>query len=144
MLGKDKLTEAEARQISPIVLAFVGDAVYNLYVKEKLVRAGGGKASDFQRTAARVVSARGQSAFLERLLPLFTDEETEIFRRGRNAKKPSKSKNADPLEYNRSTGFEAVIGYLYLVGRTDRIEELLEKDDGSSYELKPVAEEYKP
>lgn len=144
MFGKDELTAEKARSLSPIVLAFVGDAVYNLYVKEKLVRAGGGKASDFQRTAAQVVSAHGQSAFLEKLLPCFTEEEAEIFRRGRNAKKPTKSKHADPLEYNRSTGFEAVLGYLYLVGRTDRIEELLEKDDGSSYALAPAAEEYRP
>jgi ribonuclease-3 family protein len=144
MFEKGKLTEIEARQISPIVLAFVGDAVYNLYVKEKLVLTGGGKASDFQRSAARVVSAHEQSAFVERLLPRFTEEETEIFRRGRNAKKPTRSKNADPLEYNRSTGFEAVIGYLYLVGKTDRIKELLEADDPSSYALAPVAKEYKP
>ena len=74
------------------------------------------------------VSAHGQSALLERLIPRFTQEEADIFRRGRNAKKPTKSKNASVAEYNRSTGFEAVIGFLYLTGRYSRIDELLSED----------------
>ena len=81
------LTKEEVRLINPVTLAFVGDAVYSLYVRERLVLAGGGKASDFQRAASKVVSAHGQSDFLEKLLPEFTEEEAEIFRRGRNAKK---------------------------------------------------------
>ena len=81
------LTEAEARQINPVVLAFVGDAVYSLYVRQRLVRSGAGKAADFQRAASKIVSAEGQSVFLEELEPLFTQTEAEIYRRGRNAKK---------------------------------------------------------
>ena len=81
------LSKEEAKQLNPVVLAFVGDAVYSLYVREKLVFSGGGKAADFQRTASKVVSAHGQSELLEKLLPLFTEEEAEVFRRGRNAKK---------------------------------------------------------
>lgn len=68
------------------------------------------------------------SAFLEKLLPVFNEEEAEVFRRGRNAKKATKSKNASVAEYNRSTGFEAVLGFLYLSGDVQRISELLALD----------------
>ena len=69
MFGLDSvLSKEEARQLNPVVLAFVGDAVYSLYVRERLVFTGGGKASDFQRSASKVVSARGQSEFLEKIL----------------------------------------------------------------------------
>ena len=71
------------------------------------------------------VSAKGQSELIERLLPALTEEEADIFRRGRNAKKSTRSRHASVGEYNRSTGFEALIGYLYLTGRHERIEELL-------------------
>lgn len=119
------MDRAKAAQINPITLAFLGDAVYSLFVRERLVRSGSGKAADFQRAAAKVVSARGQSAFLDEVLPLLTVDEEEVYRRGRNAKKPTKSKHASVAEYTRSTGFEAVIGYLYLSGDYARITELL-------------------
>ena len=140
MFGLDSiLNKEEAKQLNPVVLAFVGDAVYSLYVRERLVFTKGGKAADFQRTASKIVSAKGQSGFLETLLPLFTEEESEIFRRGRNAKKATKSKNASVAEYNRSTGFEAVIGYLYVTGQKDRIDELLNRGEETLYEI-PVLE----
>ena len=127
--------------MNPVVLAFLGDAVYSLWVRERLVCSGAGKAAEFQRAAAKIVSARGQSAFLENVLPLLTEEETEIFKRGRNAKKPTKSKSATAAEYNRSTGFEAVIGYLYLLGRTERLQELfalsVTEDFTAEEEVKP-------
>ena len=74
MFGSDFLSKEEAKRINPVVLAFVGDAAYSLYVRERLVLSGGGKAADFQRAAAKVVSAHGQSGFLETLLPRFTEE----------------------------------------------------------------------
>ena len=89
-----KMEKSEAIAVNPVTLAFLGDAVYTLYIRDRLVRSGTGKAADFQRASAKLVSARGQSAFLERVLPLFTEEESDIYRRGRNAKKPTKSKNA--------------------------------------------------
>ena len=112
-------------------------------VREGKARAGG-KASDFQRAASKVVSAHGQSDFLEKLLPEFTEEEAEIFRRGRNAKKATKSKNATTSEYNRSTGFEAVLGFLYLSGNLERLEQLFSMDDKDSYKIDAVSEGYKP
>lgn len=138
------LTETEAVQFNPVVLAFLGDAVYSLWIREKLVRSGAGKAAEFQRAAAKVESARGQSAFLERVFPLFTEREEEIYRRGRNAKKATKSKHATPAEYNRSTGFEAVLGYLYLTGDQARIEELLSLTDEDDLKGQAASAAFKP
>ena len=123
------ISASRAVNLSPVTLAFVGDAVYSLYVRERLVLSTDFKTGELQKLTSKEVSAHGQSMLLEKLQPLFTEEENEIFRRGRNAKKPTKSKNASVAEYNRSTGFEAVLGYLYLTGQYDRISELLENGD---------------
>ena len=138
------ITEAEARQLNPVVLAFVGDAVYSLYVRERLVLSGGGKASEYQRAASKIVSAEGQSAFLSVIEPLLTETEAEIYKRGRNAEKATKSKNASAAAYNRSTGFEAVIGYLHLTGARARVDELLSYADESLFKAVKAAEAYKP
>ncbi len=138
------LSETEARQINPIVLAFVGDAVYSLYVRERLVCSGAGKASEFQRAASKIVSAEGQSEFLSILEPLLTEAETDVYKRGRNAKKATKSKNASAVAYNRSTGFEAVLGYLHLTGKQDRIQQLLSHADETLFKAIKVASAYKP
>lgn len=141
---REFLSEQEARQLNPVTLAFVGDAVYSLYVRERLTLDVGGKSANLQRVAAKVVSAQGQSEFLDKVLPLFTEEEEDIFRRGRNAKKGTKSKSASHLEYNRSTGFEAVLGYLYLTGKDGRIKELLAKSDERDFAAIAVAQPFKP
>ncbi|MBQ8291473.1 MAG: Mini-ribonuclease 3 [Clostridia bacterium] len=138
------LNETEAGQINPVVLAFLGDAVYSLWIRERLVCSGAGKAADFQRAAGRLVSAKGQSAFLERVLPTLTERETEIFKRGRNAKKATKSKHASVAEYNRSTGFEAVLGYLYLIGARERIEVLLSHFNAEELQGQAAQTPYKP
>lgn len=119
------VSEEEARNYSPVTLAFVGDAVYTLYVREKLVLEHTYSTGTLQKLSSAEVSAHGQNALCEKILPLLTADETAVFRRGRNAKKPTRSKNASVAEYNNSTGFEALIGYLYLTGRYKRIEELL-------------------
>ena len=75
------------------------------------------RANELNKKAAEIVSAHGQSGALERMLPLLTEEEEAVYRRGRNAKKATKSKNATVSDYVRSTGFEALLGYLYLTGR---------------------------
>ena len=104
----------------------------------------GGKPSEFQRAASKVVSARGQSAFLEIVLPLFSQEEEEIYRRGRNAKKATKSKHATAAEYNRSTGFEAVLGYLYLTGNEERLNFLLAQTDEALLQGQAAEQAFKP
>lgn len=113
-----------AKQMNPVVLAFVGDAVYTLLVRKRLALGSAFKTGELNRMASLKVSAHGQSELLEKILPLLSEEESEIYRRGRNAKKLSKSKHASAAEYTRSTGLEAVVGYLYLIGRYERIEEL--------------------
>lgn len=119
------MQKQEVLKIHPVTLAFVGDAVYSLYVREKLVQAGEDKPGVYQKAASAAVSARGQNELLKKIEPLFTEEEAEIFRRARNSRKNSKAKNATAAEYNRSTGFEAVVGYLYLTENFPRIEEIL-------------------
>lgn len=144
LTGREPLTETQAKQMNPITLAFVGDAVYSAYVREKLAIEVDGKPSDLQRVASQVVSAKGQSAFLDELAPLLTETEEEIFRRGKNAKKPTHSKGATKLEYNRSTGFEAVLGYLYLTGENARIAQLLSLLDKADLQPKPQPQAFKP
>ncbi len=141
---REYLTELEAAQINPVTLAFVGDSVYSLYVRERLTLEVGGKSAGLQRVAAQVVSAQGQSEFVEGVLPLFTEAEADIYRRAKNAKKGAKSKSASHLEYNRSTGFEAVLGYLYLTGQDGRIKELLQKSDARDFQAIAVAQAFKP
>ena len=140
----EKLDKTEAGRINAVTLAFLGDAVCSLFVREKLVRSGTGNAGAFQRAASKVVSARGQSAFLDKVLPLFTEEETAVFKRGRNAKKATKSKNAGAVEYARSTGFEAVIGFLYLSGDFERICEILSLLDEEDLRGQATEKVYKP
>lgn len=122
------VSEAEARNLSPVTLAFVGDAVYSLYIRQKLVLSTDFNTGTLQKLTSSSVSAHGQSELLEKLLPKFSEEETSVYKRGRNAKKSTKSKNASVAEYNRSTGFEAVLGYLYLTGQYKRITELLNEN----------------
>lgn len=138
------LSETEAKQINPVVLAFLGDAVYSLWVRERLARSGSNKPSELQRAASSLVSARGQSVFLDKILPLLSESEEEVYRRGRNAKKATKSKNATPSEYNRSTGFEAVLGYLHLQGKTERIERLLAETEEALLKGQAAEKPYKP
>lgn len=121
-----KISNREALQLSPVTLAFVGDAVYSLYVREKVVLSSDKKPAELQKITSKEVSAHGQSELLSKIESSFTEDETAVFHRGRNAKKATKSKNASVAEYNRSTGFEAVLGYLYLSGQYDRISQLLE------------------
>ncbi len=118
-----------AKQMNPVVLAFVGDAVYTLLVRRRLALSSACKTGELNRRASERVSAHGQSERLEKILPLLDEEEAQIYHRGRNAKKPTKSKNASSAEYTRSTGFEAVVGYLYLIGEEARIEELFFRED---------------
>ena len=122
----EPISENRANNLSPVTLAFVGDAVYSLFVRHKLTLAADYTAGTLQKLSSAEVSAHGQNDLLRRIEPLFTEQEAAIFKRGRNAKKPSHSKNADLAEYNNSTGLEAVFGWLYLTGQNDRLLQLLE------------------
>ena len=118
------LREDEARRLPPLVLAYVGDAVYELYVRSRLAGTGGG-ARRLHAEGVRRVSAPGQERVWHVLERELSDVEAEVARRGRNAK-ANVPQHVDPATYRRSTALEAVLGYLYLTGREERIVSLLD------------------
>ena len=122
-----KMDESHANNLSPVVLAFVGDAVYTLFVRERLIFHNDSKSGELNKLATSQVKATAQADFFKQIEPLLNDKEVAIFKRARNAKKTTKAKNASVYEYNISTGFEALLGYLYLVGDYDRLNFLLNK-----------------
>jgi len=105
-------------------LAYLGDTIYDLYVRERLVRAGG-RMDVMHRAAVRLVRASAQSEALGRIEPMLTEEEASVVRRARNARQ-TPPRNADIHEYHRATALEALIGALYLSGERNRIDELME------------------
>lgn len=115
----------QAQQVNSLVLAYVGDAVQSLYVRQKLVLQHDLKAGDLHKLASSVVNAHNQALLADKLFDLFTDEEKSVFLRGRNGKSHHKAKNQSGSDYRKATGFEAVIGYLYLIGNDERIAQLL-------------------
>lgn len=115
----------DPRQLSPLTLAFLGDAVYELFVRERLVREANRPANALHGLAVRQVKASAQARDAARLLPLLDEEELAVYKRGRNAHPGHIPKNASHSDYHAATGFEALVGYLYLQGRTQRLEELL-------------------
>lgn len=117
----------EARQLHPLVLAYAGDAVYELFVRQYLISRGNHRPNHLHRTAVSFVSAEAQAAALRAIAPLLTEEEADVVKRGRNAKSGTAPRHADVQDYRHSTGFECLIGYLYFTGRSDRLIELLQK-----------------
>lgn len=120
------MTKDQARRVSPLVLAYEGDAAYELKVRTFLLEHSDGNVNTLHRKASEFVSAAAQSAFMEFLEPVLSEEEIEIYHRGRNAKSHSRPKNAEMICYRRATGFECLFGFLYLSGQTERIEQLFE------------------
>ncbi|MBD2872201.1 Mini-ribonuclease 3 [Paenibacillus arenilitoris] len=121
--------------MNPVVLAYIGDAVYELLVRQYLISLPNQKSNHLHREATRYVSAKGQRAVLERWQPHLTEEEADVVRRGRNAKSGNPPKNADPADYRLATALESLVGYLYYEGRTGRLHELLRiglGEEGSS------------
>jgi ribonuclease III family protein len=125
----DTNTKIDAKQINALALAYMGDAVYEMYVRQLLLTKGRIKPNQLHRAATSYVSAKAQAAILRKLYENneLTEEEQAIVKRGRNAKSGTTPKNTDVQTYKHSTAFEALIGYLFLLNRTDRLEELLSK-----------------
>lgn len=119
----------KAKVMNPVVLAFVGDAVYSLVVRTFLSTSSDKKSGVLSEKTATVVNAVSQAKLADKLFPIFTEDEADIYRRARNAKKPSRAKHSTVSEYNKSTGFEAVVGFLYLTGQEDRLVELLQNEE---------------
>ncbi len=116
----------EIKQKSPVELAFIGDAVYELMVREYISLHHDAPAGKLHTMCVEYVRAEAQVKAFERIQQYLTDEELDFIRRGRNANKVTASKNAEPAAYRIATGVESMFGYLYLSGNNDRIRELFE------------------
>lgn len=119
----------EPRQLSPLTLAFIGDSVYGMIIKTMVVLAGNCPANELDKKAVKYVKATTQAKIFDYLTEneVLTDEEADVLRRGRNAKSATTAKNASVGDYRKATGVEALVGYLYLSGRQERVVELMEK-----------------
>ena len=118
------IRKGDIRTYSPLTLAYIGDGIYDLVIRSMIVAQGNTKASQLHNHTSHLVKAHSQSAMMEYLLPVLSEEEEAVYKRGRNAKSPTMAKNASMSDYRRATGFEALMGYLYLADRFDRILEL--------------------
>ncbi|MGN0960730.1 MAG: Mini-ribonuclease 3 [Christensenellales bacterium] len=134
MFNLEDLDNATAKNLSPQVLAFVGDGVYSLYIRQMLVTTSKLKGKDLHNEVTSYVKARGQSNFIDKLLPVFDEIEMAIFKRARNHKTLSQAKNQNIIDYRRATGLEAVLGYLYLTGNMTRLNEILKLSIGENNE----------
>lgn len=123
-LGVEK---ADIRTYAPLSLAYIGDAVYDLWIRTYLVADGKNDPDKLHRKATKYVSAVAQSAILKAINDDLSENEQRVVKRGRNAKPHSTAKNATIADYLNATGLECLIGYLYLSGSTDRISELIKR-----------------
>lgn len=119
------LAETDIRTYSPLTLAYIGDGVFDLVIRSVVVAKGNTKASRLHQRTSRIVKAKTQAEIIEYLKPFLTQEEADVYRRGRNANSPTMAKNATMADYRRATGLEALVGYLYLTDRFERLVELI-------------------
>jgi ribonuclease-3 family protein len=119
------MKDIEALSLPPLVLAYIGDSVFDLYVKTHLVLNGIANNGKLHKVASEYVRASAQSNFVKKVENVLNDDEKDIIRRGRNTYSPTVPKNAELMDYKYATGFEALIGYLYLTGNNNRIFEIL-------------------
>ena len=116
--------EINPKQLSPLNLAFIGDCVYEMLVRETLVVEANRPVNDLHRESVKYVSAKAQTRAYDKIKDILTEEETAIYKRGRNAKVGHNPKSATQGEYHIATGIEALFGYLYLTEQQDRLREL--------------------
>lgn len=126
--------------INVITLAYLGDSVYEMYVREHLINNGIAKVEELQKEAVKYVSAKSQYKILTNLINngILTDIELDIIKRGRNYKRASHPKNTDIITYKMSSGFEAMIGYLYLNNNMERLSEIMDYIFGGNYDKENV------
>lgn len=115
----------EAKLLSPLVWAYVGDSVYELFVRTKLTSKSNAKPHKLHLESIKYVKAKAQADILKKISDRLTEDEKDIVRRGRNTENHHVAKNANVADYSQSTGFEALIGYLYLTKQDVRLEEIL-------------------
>jgi ribonuclease-3 family protein len=125
----DYQEKVDAKQLNSLALAYIGDAIFEVYVRRHLLQSGKVKPHHLHREGTKYVSAKAQSQVLFKMMDqqLLTEDETAVVMRGRNAKSGTVPKNTDVQTYRYSTAFEALMGYLYLSGELERLEELIVK-----------------
>lgn len=127
------IKQRDVGQISPLVLAYIGDSVYEVFIRTLVVCEESAPVNKLHRRSTGFVKAKAQSDIVHRIMEFLSDEEQNIVRRGRNAKSGTMPKNADVTEYKYATGFESLIGYLYLKKDFRRLVQILKmsvEDDG--------------
>ncbi|GLC79137.1 Mini-ribonuclease 3 [Lacrimispora brassicae] len=124
-----KLKEVDIKTYSPLALAYIGDGVYELIVRTKVMNHGSTQVHNMHKKSAKLVNAGAQAGIIRRLLEDedLTPEEVAVYKRGRNAKAVTTAKHATVVDYRTATGFEALCGYLYLNGNLDRLVTLIGK-----------------
>lgn len=115
----------DLRTYSPLALAFIGDGIYDLIIRTMIVGAANTSNQKLHQRTKRFVNAKTQSAMADIIAPLLTEEEHAVYKRGRNAKTASMAKHATVRDYKHATGFEALMGYLYLSGQQERLLQLV-------------------
>ncbi|WP_308415536.1 Mini-ribonuclease 3 [Sporanaerobium hydrogeniformans] len=115
----------KATEYSPLALAYIGDGVYEIFVRTYVINKGNAPVNKMHKASRELVRAETQAKIYHSIEKQLTEEETNVLRRGRNAKSISVPKNADMTQYRHATGLEALIGYLYIKGEIERINELI-------------------
>lgn len=122
------MTRTELITMSPLVLAYIGDTIYESYIREYLIRKNiNKKVNDLHKSAIRYVKAKAQASIMHEIEEELSEEELRIYKRGRNQKSHTSPKNADMIDYKCATGFEALVGYLHLGGEKERLNYIIEK-----------------
>ena len=119
-----EIADVDIKTYSPLALAYIGDGIFELVIRSIMVGKGNTKASQLHQHTSHIVKAASQAKMIEALEEDLTEEEADVYRRGRNAKSPTMAKNASMADYRKATGFEALMGYLYLKDDFERIVEL--------------------
>ena len=125
ILQEFEIEQQDIRTYSPLTLAYIGDGVYDLVIRSIVVGKGNTQAGLLHKKTSSMVKAKAQSELIEVLMPELTKEEEAIYKRGRNAHSPTMAKNASMSDYRRATGFEALMGYLYLKNEFARMLKLV-------------------
>lgn len=120
-----QLPEIDIKTYSPLVLAYIGDGIYDVIIRTIIVAKGNSQPNKLHRRTSQLVKASAQSAMIELIMDELTEEEQKVYKRGRNARSATVAKNASMVDYRRATGFEALMGYLYLQGQLKRIIDLV-------------------
>lgn len=122
-----QMKEVGAKSYSPLVLAYIGDGIYDLVIRTVVVNRGNTQANKLHKKTSSLVKAAAQSAMIDGLLGILTEEEMAVYKRGRNAKSATMAKNATMQDYRKATGFEALMGYLYLDNQWERMVYLIKE-----------------